>query len=137
KLVLDAICGPMNFRNEIIWKRTSAHNTAKRYGPVHDVLLFYGKGGAVSWNQLEQPYSDSYLKSHYGNVDPDGRQYRLNDITGSGTRNGPSGQPWRRFDPTRLGRHWMRVPDDLEEMDRQDLIHWPKKGGWPAVKRYL
>src|SRR4051794_14159267 len=37
KLVMDAIFGPANFRNEVIWKRTSAHATAKRYGPTHDV----------------------------------------------------------------------------------------------------
>jgi len=41
KILLDAVFGPESFRNEIIWKRSSAHNSAKRYGPVHDVLLFY------------------------------------------------------------------------------------------------
>ncbi|WP_346380958.1 DNA methyltransferase [Microbacterium sp.] len=137
KLLLDSIFDVRNFRSEVIWKRTSAHNTARRYGPVHDVVLFYGKTPEITWNALTQAYSDAYLKSHYGNVETDGRRYRLNDITGSGTRNGPSGQPWRGLDPTTIGRHWMRVPDDLEEMDRQGLLHWPKKGGWPAVKRYL
>ncbi len=137
KLVLDAIFDVRNFRSEIVWKRTSAHNTARRYGPVHDVLLFYAKGAGATWNAQEQAYSDEYLKSHYKSVDADGRAFRLNDITGSGTRNGPSGQPWRGFDPTTIGRHWTKVPVDLEKMDAEGLIHWPKKGGWPAVKRYL
>lgn len=43
KLVMDAIFGPTSFRNELVWKRTSAHSSAKRYGPVHDVILFYAK----------------------------------------------------------------------------------------------
>jgi len=43
KILLDSIFGPKNFRNEIIWKRTSAHSSAKRFGPVHDVILFYTK----------------------------------------------------------------------------------------------
>ena len=30
KLWLDAIFGPQNYRNEIIWERTGAHNDAKR-----------------------------------------------------------------------------------------------------------
>src|SRR5437763_2917106 len=43
KIILDTIFGPTHFQNELIWKRTSAHSSAKRYGPVHDVLLFYSK----------------------------------------------------------------------------------------------
>ena len=35
KILLDSIYGVENFRNEIIWKRTSAHSSAKRFGPVH------------------------------------------------------------------------------------------------------
>ena len=50
KLVLDAVFGPENFLNEVIWKRTSAHNSAKRFGPVHDVILFYSKGQTYVWN---------------------------------------------------------------------------------------
>ena len=137
KVILDGVFGPLNFRSEIIWKRTSAHNTAKRYGPVHDVILFYSREPNSSrWNSQLQPYSDEYLKSHYGNTEKDGRQYRLNDITGSGTRNGETGQPWRGFDPTTLGRHWTRPPSELDALDALGTIHWPKKG-WPAVKRYL
>jgi adenine specific DNA methylase Mod len=35
KLLMDAIFGPANFRNEIVWKRTSAHtNVGKRYAVV-------------------------------------------------------------------------------------------------------
>ena len=30
KILLDAIFGPRMFRNEIIWKRTSAHSNSKR-----------------------------------------------------------------------------------------------------------
>src|SRR5436305_6975583 len=43
KIILDTIFGPDRFVNEIIWKRTSAHSSAKRYGPAHDVLLAYSK----------------------------------------------------------------------------------------------
>lgn len=43
KILLDAVFGPKGFRNEIVWKRTSAHNDAKRFGRIHDVLLYYVK----------------------------------------------------------------------------------------------
>ena len=39
KILLDAVFGKENFRNEIIWKRSSAHNSAKRFGPVHDIIF--------------------------------------------------------------------------------------------------
>ena len=32
KLLMDAVFGPENFRNEIVWKRTSGHSDAKRFG---------------------------------------------------------------------------------------------------------
>ena len=43
KAVMDAIFGWKNFRNQIIWRRTGSHNSADRFGPIHDVLLFYAK----------------------------------------------------------------------------------------------
>ncbi|MDE2008226.1 MAG: site-specific DNA-methyltransferase, partial [Rhodospirillales bacterium] len=36
KVLLDAIFGPVGIRNEIVWKRGHAHNSARRYGPSHD-----------------------------------------------------------------------------------------------------
>lgn len=39
KMLMDAIFGGGNFRNEIIWQRTNAHNTAKQFGRVHDTLI--------------------------------------------------------------------------------------------------
>jgi adenine specific DNA methylase Mod len=40
KILLDAIFGMAAYRNEIVWKRTSAHNDPKKWGRVHDTLLF-------------------------------------------------------------------------------------------------
>jgi len=44
KLLLDATFEPHNFRNEIIWRRTTAkaHNSL-RFSRAHDVILFYAK----------------------------------------------------------------------------------------------
>ena len=45
KMLMDAIFGQQNYRTEVIWKRTSAHNDVrqgrKQHGRIHDVLLFY------------------------------------------------------------------------------------------------
>jgi DNA modification methylase len=137
KLLLDAVYGPGNFRNEIVWKRTSAHSSAKRYGPVHDTLLFYSKTDSYMWNPEYQSYDQSYLNEFYTHVDKDGRRWRRSDLTGAGTRNGATGEPWRGLDVTAKGRHWAYPPATLEKMDAAGKIHWPaKQGGMPMLKRY-
>jgi site-specific DNA-methyltransferase (adenine-specific) len=44
KLILDAIFDPRNFRNEITWRRSDAHNDAKKkFSAIGDRILFYVK----------------------------------------------------------------------------------------------
>jgi len=44
RVMSDVVFGAKNFRNEIVWKRTSAHaNVGKRYGVITDTILFYTK----------------------------------------------------------------------------------------------
>ena len=52
KLLMDAVFGAENFQSEIIWKRQSAHSDARRYGSVHDTMLFCSKSGNFVWNKL-------------------------------------------------------------------------------------
>lgn len=138
KLLLDGVFGAERFRNEIVWKRTSAHSGASRYGPVHDVILFYSKTARYCWNPAYQAYSASYLDQFYTHRDPDGRRWRRSDLTGAGTRNGETGSSWRGIDVTAKGRHWAWPPRVLEEMDAAGRLHWPAKaGGAPMLKRYL
>jgi len=137
RILLDVIFGPENFRNELIWKRTSAHSSAKRYGPVHDTLLFYSKSDVFVWNPQYQPHEESYLASHYRGVDAHGRRFTLSDLTAMGVRSGSSGQPWRGFEPAKKGNHWKFSLDNLEKLDMEGRIHWPQRGGWPRYCRYL
>jgi site-specific DNA-methyltransferase (adenine-specific) len=60
KIILDDIFGIRNFRNEIIWKRTHAHSGAKRFGPVHNILLFYTKLDSYVWNTQYLPNRMSF-----------------------------------------------------------------------------
>ena len=41
KLVLDAVFGAENYRNEIVWKRTTTHSDWRTWSKVSDVILFY------------------------------------------------------------------------------------------------
>ena len=125
KLLLDGIFGARNFKNEIIWKRRSAHSSAKRYGPVHDVILFYSKGDNFVWNKVHTAYDESYVKQFYKEAGEDGRRYTLGDLTGSEMRNGETGKIWRGVDVTKWGRHWMVSPADLDILDASGTVYWP------------
>lgn len=137
KVILDTIFGPAQFRGEIIWKRTSAHNSANRPGPVHDVILLFSKADRYTWIPQYQPYDKSYVDQFYRHLDPSGRLYRLSDLTGAGIRHGATGRPWRGIDPTAKGRHWSVPPAELDALDLAGRIYWPTKGHIPAYKRYL
>ncbi len=136
KILLDTVFGADNFHSEVIWKRTSSHNSAKRYGPIHDVIFFYSKTDNFVWNKVYQPYDESYIKDFYRHEDEKGK-FRLSDLTGAGTRNGETGKPWRGINPTEKGRHWSSPPSVLDEFDKQGRIYFPPKGLMPSYKRYL
>jgi site-specific DNA-methyltransferase (adenine-specific) len=72
KVIMDTIFDPRNFRNEILWKRTSAHNDPKRYGRNTDTILYYSKGGDPTWNSIRVAYSQAYVASHYSKRDEHG-----------------------------------------------------------------
>ena len=138
KIMMDGIFHHSNFRNEIIWKRTSAHSSAKRYGPVHDVLLFYTKSDKYTWNKRFGEYDQHYLDEFYTHSDSDSRRWRRSDLTGAGVRHGETGEPWRGIDVSVKGRHWFTAPSELDKLDAAGKIHWPaKKGGMPMLKRYF
>lgn len=149
KVLLDSIFDARLFRNEIIWKRTNSHSGSKKFGPVHDVILYYGKGKGGTWNRLVTGYTDEYLDKYYKFDDGDGRLYWRSDITGSGLREGMSGQAWRGLNPSAKGRHWaiptvahsivkgMDTFEALDALDAAGRIYWPPGGtGWPQFKRY-
>ena len=85
KLLLDEVFGPQNFRSEIIWKRSHAHNdTAQgvaQHGRIHDTILFYSKSDKWVWNPMYTVYDEAYIASEYRHVAPDGRPYKQTDLT--------------------------------------------------------
>lgn len=138
RLVLQEVFGEELFRNELIWKRTSAHSSANRFGPVHDTVYFYSKSARQIWNSVSQQYDEEYVAARFARKDSDGRPWKDADLTGAGLRRGETGEPWRGFNPSEKGRHWGVPPAQLDELDRKGLIYWPEKdGGWPRLKQYL
>ena len=77
RLLMDIIFGEENFRNEIIWKRqTNSGAKAKskrKFGAMHDTILFYGKSERTKINQLYLPVDDAYIKRNFSMQDKRGR----------------------------------------------------------------
>ncbi|HAT13311.1 MAG TPA: site-specific DNA-methyltransferase [Microcoleaceae bacterium UBA11344] len=153
KMISDLVFEPINFRNEIVWKRTGSHGGAKRWGPVHDLILLYTKSKIYTWNQVYQDYDEDYVKDFYRFEDDKGC-YRLVTLTAPGVRKGDSGKPWRGVNPTDVGRHWalpvkaiesltnsiyksLSTQEKLDILNANNLIYWPVKGQVPQYKRYL
>lgn len=135
KVMMDAVFGHGKFLNEIIWRRTGAHGSAKRYGPVHDVILFYAGKGVPTWNPQHQR-DDAYIAERYTYQDQDGRKFYPITLHAIGTRNGDSGKPWRGVDIAAKGGHWKYTTAKLDELDAAARIYWPPKGGMPRLKVY-
>ncbi|HMN14674.1 MAG TPA: site-specific DNA-methyltransferase, partial [Bellilinea sp.] len=138
KVMLDDIMGRENYRNEVIWQRTSARSDSKTYNHIHDVIFLYTKSDSWKWTKQHTEYDPTYIENFYRYEDPDGRRFRVSDLTAAGTRKGSSGMPWRGIDPAARGNHWKYKIETLEELDKEGRIYWPKKeGGGPGYKRYL
>jgi site-specific DNA-methyltransferase (adenine-specific) len=153
KLLLDAIFGPSLFLNEIVWKRTHSHGSSKRYGPVHDIILFYSKTDAYLWTDPRGKHDPAYVEKHFRLVDPTtGELFQPITLTGSGVRHGESGQPWKGVNPTEVGRHWAlpgailkelgitegTVQQRLDALDKAGRIYWPKtEDGTPRLKWFV
>lgn len=111
KLLLDGVFGLDKYRNEIIWRRTTSHNSARRYGKIADTILFYTKSDDYVWNDVRTEYSEAQL-DRYQN-DGDGRLYRAENLTAD-RRNSNSGKfAWRGTMPP-ASRGWAYSLEQLE-----------------------
>ena len=138
KVILDEVFGSDGFVNEIVWQRISSHNDAKKYGTIHDTIFFYAKGPGYLWNQQYGEVSTEYTEQFFDQVEEGtGRRYARGDLTARGIRRGETGKSWRGINPTEIGNHWKVPPSELDRLDADGKIHWPKReGGMPRLKRY-
>src|SRR5262249_37894797 len=134
KTLMDEVFGTENYRNEIIWQRFNFHADANRYGIVHDILLFYSKSDKIIWCPQRKPLEQSYIDSHFTQIDKNGRPLRLDNALAKGQ--GPA----RRFGDKILeppqGTHWRWGQEKIDELMAEGMIVFTSTGR-PSVKRYL
>jgi site-specific DNA-methyltransferase (adenine-specific) len=140
KLLLDAIFGAVNFRSEIIWKRTSAHsNVYRAFGDITDTIFFVSKTDKFLWNQIYHPLGPNELEERFPNVDANGRRFRSENLRNPGIRpnlhypytasNGVTYQPHPNG--------WTCNLERMRELDKQGRLHFPaKQDGRLRLKQY-
>lgn len=139
KIILDTIFGLENFRNEIIWKRTTSKSLMTRRLPDnHDVLLCYQKTSQATWNEhaIFIPYDfddlDEKTRKKYTHKDPDGRVYTLGDIT-----NPNPDRPNLTYEFLGHTKVWRWTKERMQAAYDAGLVIQPSPGSIPRLKRYL
>ena len=128
--LMDSLFGPVNYRNSVIWKRTSAHSDSRRYGRITDTLLFYSKSDVWTWNQQYVDFDDHYL-ARFSNEDDDGRRWADEDLTA----NDSAGSRYT-YEYNGVTSDW-RVPlATMKRLDAENRLHLTTNGGL-SLKRYL
>ena len=137
KAVLDEVLGGENYENEIVCRRAFAHSDSGRCGIIHDNILLYGKTQSRTWNKVLQAPSKDYIEQFFDQYDQQRKErYARITLTAPGvTKEGESGKPWRGVNPSAIGRHWAVNHGEMDRLDREGRIHWPKKGV-PRLKRF-
>lgn len=127
KILIDAVFGPACFRNEIIWKRTQAHNDPKRAGRVHDTIFYYVKDESQSfWGGGSHGVSEEYMKSHYSKIDAKGRHYQLIVCHAPGP--GPARSFFGKELNPPVGRHWTWTQENIDRLIAENRIVITKTG---------
>lgn len=134
KLLMDAVFGAKNFRNEIIWQRTNAKGLAfTRFASNHDVILWFAKSETYTWHPQYVPHDPEYVGKFYRHVDPEtGRRFRLDNLA-----NPNKNRPNLTYEFLGVKRVWRWKKERMQEAYDKGLVVQSGPGKVPALKRYL
>ena len=127
KVIMDIIFGAKNFRNEIVWKRTTSKKASNKFPVSHDKILFYIGSDRAIFNNVYTDFDESYIEKNFQYQDKHGK-YGLAPLTGPGiTKKGASNNEWNGINPSQIGkgRHWA-VPNNLP-------AHIQKPADWDTM----
>ena len=143
KVILDVIFGPQNFRNEITWERTKAHNdTTSKWPERADTILYYVKSKEAEFYPQYAAHDAEYVGGFYTFDDGDGRGlYRKDNLQSPNPRPNLMYE-WMGYSFPAKG--WVCNRERMQKLHDEGRIFYPtKKDGSPnytkrlALKRYL
>ncbi|MCZ8248072.1 MULTISPECIES: DNA methyltransferase [unclassified Microcystis] len=145
KIVLDTVfCSQGgDFKNEISWKRQSAHSDAKKkFCDIVDIIFYYVKSSQASFHPQYGEHDSNYVDKFYRHDDNDGRgMYRLSDMASPNPRPNMMYE-WMGFPYPSKG--WRYQKETMQQLHDQDRIYYPRHSDGqfntkkrPQLKRYL
>ena len=133
KLVLDAIFGVKNFRNEISWRRSNPKSHGRHnFANCRDVILRYTKSDEFTFNPIYGEHEQSYVEKAYRHRDPDGRSYRLLPLL-----NPNDDRPNLTYEFLGVTRVWRWTKARMQKAYEEGLVVQLKPGAVPQYKKYL
>lgn len=131
KILLDEIFGEDNFRNEIIWKRSTAHSDSSGFANLHDSIFYYSKSSLFTFSTQYVPYSQEYIDTYYRNSDSDGRKYLDRDLSAKGLQGGGYSYEWNG-----VSGYWRCPIDTMKRYEAENRLYYTKNGT-ARYKQYL
>lgn len=130
KILLDAVFGPKNFRNEITWKRrvgmSSAVHESNKFGVCTDIIFFYSRSEDVEFHvqyNKQDPDYQRYVEERFTSRDIDGRLFQPTSLVN------PAYRPNLIYDYKGYKsppNGWMITREKMEQWDAEGRIHFPK-----------
>lgn len=131
KILMDEIFGEDNFRNEIIWKRSTAHNDSTGFANLHDSIYYYSKSADLYFKTPLVPYSDDYIDRYYNKTDADGRKYLDRDLSAKGLKGSGYSYVWKG-----KSGYWRCPLTTMERLEKENRLYYTSNGT-PRYKQYL
>ena len=131
KILMDEIFGEDNFRNEIIWKRSTAHNDSKGFGNLHDTIYYYSKSNDYLFATQYVPYSQDYIDTYDRHKDPDGRVFLYCYLSAKVLQGAGYTYNWKG----KVG-YWRCQIKKMEQYEKENRLYYTENKT-PRYKQYL
>ena len=131
KILLDEIFGEDHFRNEIIWKRSTAHNDSTGYANLHDCIFYYSISDDLYFKTPMVPYSQEYVERYYNKIDENGRRYLDRDLSAKGLKGSGYTYSWKG-----KSGYWRCPLSTMERLEKENRLYYTSNGT-PRYKQYL
>jgi site-specific DNA-methyltransferase (adenine-specific) len=132
KILLDAIFGTSNYRNEIVWKRSNPKSHISANFPAcTDTILRYSKSADAVYHQPYEAHDPDYVESAYRYRDDRG-VYRLLPLL-----NPNDNRPNLTYEFLGVTRVWRWTQERMRKAYDDGLVVQLKPGAVPQYKKYL
>ena len=132
KLLLDAVFGHENYRNEIIWKRSNPKSLITvNFATCTDTILRFTKTDNYTYHQPYEEHDPEYVELAYKYTDKNGR-YRLLPLL-----NPNDNRPNLTYEFLGVTRVWRWTRERMQKAYEDGMVVQLKPGAVPQYKKYL